>query len=189
MVIVTSVPLTRRMLSCNSSAVSGSTCRGGPSNSTVDIRPTPEPEPVHVHAVRRAVKSWPRLLLVHHVDHCHPTGDGRVGAGKVEAGEVPCAEFPHAAGGPDLDGDRVVVPPDPDHLLLAAHFDAEPGGVPVQDRLQVGLLDPDPSPVRIGAPGRVGLLQPGEVLFRRPGLRLWCVQQTWRWTGAVDLGS
>ncbi len=78
-VIVTSVPLTRRILSCSSSTVSGSTCRGGPSNSTVDMRLTPEP--VHVHAVRRVVKSWPRLLLVHHVDNCHPTGDGRVGAG------------------------------------------------------------------------------------------------------------
>jgi hypothetical protein len=66
----------------------------------------------------------------------------------------------------------VVVLPDPDHLLLAAHLDAEPGGVPVQDRLQVGLLDPDPSPVRIGAPGRVDLLQPGEVLFRRLSLSL-----------------
>lgn len=38
-VIVTSVPLTRRMLSCSSSTV----CRGGPSNSTVDIRLTPSP--------------------------------------------------------------------------------------------------------------------------------------------------
>ncbi|WP_240436610.1 hypothetical protein [Streptomyces sporangiiformans] len=27
------------------------------------------------------LKSWPQLLLVHHVDHRHPTGDGRVGAG------------------------------------------------------------------------------------------------------------
>jgi hypothetical protein len=105
-VIVTSVPLTRRMLSCSSSTVSG-----------LDLpRRADElhcghpayPEPMHVHAVRRVVKSWPQLLLVHHVDHRHPTGDGRVGAGEVEAGEpadgaaravaadeVPCAEFPH----------------------------------------------------------------------------------------------
>lgn len=41
----------------------------------------------------RVVKSWPRLLLVHHVDHCHPTGDGRVGAGRVEARE-PAALLP-----------------------------------------------------------------------------------------------
>jgi hypothetical protein len=60
----------------------------------------------------------------------------------------------------------VVVLPDPDRLLLAAHLDAEPGGVPVRDRLQVGLLDPDPSPV--GSVRR--LLQPGEVLFRRLSL-------------------
>jgi hypothetical protein len=90
-VIVTSVPLTRRMLFCNSSTGERLDLPRRPSFLTVDIRLTPEP--VHVHAVRSVVKSWPRLLLVHHVDHCHPTGDGRVGAGKVEAGE-PAASQP-----------------------------------------------------------------------------------------------
>lgn len=33
----------------------------------------PEPEPLH--SVRRVVDSWPQLLLVHHVDHRHSTGD------------------------------------------------------------------------------------------------------------------